>query len=243
MAQGSINVNVGGIQYEEPSATYKRVVLKSNLSFASQVTESNRLYVIKWDFDLGGQTVNIPNNCILQFEGGVLRNGTVRLYATNIWPNYNALTAGNISVLGYPAIGTIGYVDGTIKYYDGSSWKVVGEQELFYEEYAKQHNDGDFVYDGSVVKSNYDYYEVSANKMMTAVNNGYKVIKYGFTRCKIYFVKKDSAPILFKDNLNLPYTITSEDTSAISGKTGTNPYYLHVINTGNLIPRDLRIVY
>lgn len=224
MAQGSINVNVGGIQYEEPSATYKRVVLKSNLSFKSQVegsSNANSLFIIKWDFDLGGETVDIPSNCILQFEGGVLRNGTVNLNNTRIWPCYDALTIGDVTITGTP---------------------LGGDGELIYKEYSLKHYDGDFVYDGNVVKSDYDYYEVSANEIMSAINSGYKVIKYGFTACKAYFVKKDSETVFFK-NLNLPYTITSEEISIIAGKTGPSPYYLHIINNGRLIPKNLRISY
>ncbi len=63
----NINVNVSGpIQ---PTATYKTKVLKGNHSFASQVTEPNMKYVIKHDFVLDGD-VTIPENCILEFDGG-----------------------------------------------------------------------------------------------------------------------------------------------------------------------------
>jgi len=37
----------------------------------------NYKYIIKWDFDLGGQTIKVPKNCILEFDGGSLKNGTI----------------------------------------------------------------------------------------------------------------------------------------------------------------------
>lgn len=238
MTKPNINISVNGLRESYPQ-TYKTKVLKSNVSFASQVTGHGYLYIIKWDFDLGGQTVAIlPGNALL-FEGGVLRNGAVRLYANNIWPNYNALTAGNISVLDYPAIGTIGYVDGAIKYCDGSSWKVVGEQELFYKEYTKQHNDGDFVYDGSVVKSNYDYYEVPVADLLNGEAASYRNLKYGFPACKAYFVKEGSATVYFKD-MNMPYDM-SGDRSTFVAKLGYNLYLIS--NSILSVPRDLRIAY
>lgn len=34
-------------------------------------------YVIKWDFDLDGKTITVPEKCVLEFDGGSLRNGTI----------------------------------------------------------------------------------------------------------------------------------------------------------------------
>lgn len=75
MSKPNIDVVVSGAKQAE--CTYKNVVLKGNHSFASQVTEPNCIYVIKWDFDLGGEEVTIPENCVLKFEGGSLSNGTI----------------------------------------------------------------------------------------------------------------------------------------------------------------------
>lgn len=75
MTRPNVNVVVGG--HQEPSDAYKKVVLKNNLPFASQVTESNCIYVIRWSFDLDGGTVTIPENCVLQFDGGKITNGTI----------------------------------------------------------------------------------------------------------------------------------------------------------------------
>lgn len=75
MSFNNVNVNVSGPV--QPTSTYKTKVLKGNHSFASQVTEPNMKYVIKHDFDLGGEDVTIPEGCLLEFDGGSIDNGTV----------------------------------------------------------------------------------------------------------------------------------------------------------------------
>ena len=53
------------------------VILRKNKSFAEQVIEVNTIYEIGYDFNLGGEEVEIPENCVLKFEGGNLSNGTI----------------------------------------------------------------------------------------------------------------------------------------------------------------------
>ena len=72
----NVNVIISGPNNEHP-ATYKTFILRGNTSFADQVTEPNTKYVIKWDFNLNGETVTVPENCILEFDGGTLKNGTI----------------------------------------------------------------------------------------------------------------------------------------------------------------------
>lgn len=52
-------------------------VLQSNATFASQVTEQNTIYEIRYVFDLNNQSVTIPANSVLRFEGGIIKNGTI----------------------------------------------------------------------------------------------------------------------------------------------------------------------
>lgn len=75
MGFNNVDVMVSGPN--KPSSTYKTKILKGNHSFASQVTEANTKYVIKYDFDLGGSEITIPENCVLEFDGGCLSNGTL----------------------------------------------------------------------------------------------------------------------------------------------------------------------
>lgn len=55
------------------------VVLDKDKTFAEQVTQENTIYEIRYDFDLGGgaDPIRIPAGCVLKFEGGSLKNGTL----------------------------------------------------------------------------------------------------------------------------------------------------------------------
>ena len=75
MERSNVNWNVG-IAADKQS-TYTSKAVKAGIPFASQVTEPNTKYIIKYDFDLGGEEVTIPEDCILEFDGGSISNGLV----------------------------------------------------------------------------------------------------------------------------------------------------------------------
>lgn len=54
-----------------------KIYLKKNKPIHEQMTQSNTIYVIQYDFDLGGKELTVPENCVLEFDGGSLRNGGV----------------------------------------------------------------------------------------------------------------------------------------------------------------------
>lgn len=84
----NILVQVTGPQ--QAPATYTTKVLKANMvngvNILTQLdfTNPNTKYVIKWDFDLKGETIEIPRNCILEFDGGSISNGTIIMNDTQI---------------------------------------------------------------------------------------------------------------------------------------------------------------
>ena len=53
------------------------VILRKNKTFAEQVKNGNTIYEIRYDSDLGGKDVTIPQNSILRFNGGYLSNGNL----------------------------------------------------------------------------------------------------------------------------------------------------------------------
>lgn len=63
---------------------FKTVNLVWGTDIFQQVCEENAKYVIKWIFDLKGRTLEIPKNCILEFDGGRLRNGTIVWDSTKV---------------------------------------------------------------------------------------------------------------------------------------------------------------
>lgn len=60
------------------------IILRKGKPFKEQLIQSNTIYEIRYDFDLGGETVEIPENCVLRFEGGCLRNGTLIGVSTKV---------------------------------------------------------------------------------------------------------------------------------------------------------------
>lgn len=66
------------------------LVLDKTMSFASQIkAKPNTVFEIRDIFDLGNKSINLPDNAILLFRGGVLKNGTIKGNNTIIdAPNY-----------------------------------------------------------------------------------------------------------------------------------------------------------
>jgi len=58
------------------------VILRKNKTFASQVTDTNTIYEIRYEFDLDGASVTIPAGCELRFVGGLI-NGSGGIVGTN----------------------------------------------------------------------------------------------------------------------------------------------------------------
>lgn len=53
------------------------VILRKNKTFAQQVTATNTVYEIRYNFDLNAASVTIPAGCVLKFNGGKISNGTL----------------------------------------------------------------------------------------------------------------------------------------------------------------------
>lgn len=65
----------------------KRWVNNKNTLTQSAINKKNFVYNIQYDYDLGGKTIYIPENCILNFEeGGSFINGEIVLNDTLILP-------------------------------------------------------------------------------------------------------------------------------------------------------------
>lgn len=96
--------NIGSDPILITSSNYEpgenEVVLTSSKTFASQVGASEKIYVIRHTFDLGGAEVNIGENSILKFAGGNVKNGTVVFNNTKLtgYPNFSACSyKGNLA--------------------------------------------------------------------------------------------------------------------------------------------------
>ena len=63
-------------------------ILRNDMTFAEQVTDTNTIYEIRYDFTITG-TATIPANCVLRFVGGSIKNGTLVYDNTRIDGDYN----------------------------------------------------------------------------------------------------------------------------------------------------------
>lgn len=73
----NIQVNIGIGNY---SSIYTQKILQpknGTLLTQDMVLEPNTKYVIKYIFNLNGQTIQMPPNSIIEIDGGQLRNGTL----------------------------------------------------------------------------------------------------------------------------------------------------------------------
>ena len=56
---------------------YKILRRGNGILNSNDLSTPNTIYEIRYDFDLEGNTVNIPANCVLKFKGGSLNNGDI----------------------------------------------------------------------------------------------------------------------------------------------------------------------
>lgn len=69
--------NAIGIPNREAETNLGYVILKKNKSLIEQITEVNTIYEIRYTYDLEGETLNMPDNCVLKFDGGIINNGII----------------------------------------------------------------------------------------------------------------------------------------------------------------------
>lgn len=81
--------------YDNTTKEAKRI----NLLTQAMIGKENTIYIIQYDYNLNGQELTIPENCVLKFEGGSLSNGTLvgNIYTTGKYVNkLNVLINGHI---------------------------------------------------------------------------------------------------------------------------------------------------
>lgn len=84
------------------------VILRKNKLFSEQLTQTNTIYEIRYDFDLDGDSITIPSDSTLKFEGGSIKNGNVLFDNTTLSGEPYILT--NI-ILGSTIRNSIIYLD------------------------------------------------------------------------------------------------------------------------------------
>jgi hypothetical protein len=77
----------------------KNITGNKNILTQDMINTGNTIYIIQYDYDLNGSSINIPDNCVLKFEGGTLSNGTITFNKTHITDGkfINVIPLGNIN--------------------------------------------------------------------------------------------------------------------------------------------------
>lgn len=78
----------------------KNMVNGVNVLTQKMMSCPNTVYVITYDYSLRGQTITVPENCVLQFEGGGLKNGTLIGDNTVINAKPEAVILSDITIVG-----------------------------------------------------------------------------------------------------------------------------------------------
>ena len=90
--------------------TYKTIILKKNLVNGVNIltqeimSAQNTKYIIKYNYTLG-ENITIPENCILEFDGGSIANSTENSYSligttTKVVNLYNYTIFSNLTPTG-----------------------------------------------------------------------------------------------------------------------------------------------
>lgn len=80
---GRVYLRKNIVEVEDPDNPICGKITK-NLLYQDMIDKPNTIYIIQYDYDLNGQEIEIPENCVLKFQGGSLRNGIVILNGTSL---------------------------------------------------------------------------------------------------------------------------------------------------------------
>lgn len=96
-----------------------------NVLEQTKISEANTIYEIRYNFDLKGNLLTLPESVTLLFNGGSINNGTLICNKTNILGISKLTDIGDVTVLGTFDEGLVMAMDGTIKWYDGTEWRKI----------------------------------------------------------------------------------------------------------------------
>ena len=103
----------------------KNMVGGVNVLTQSMMQWPNTIYIIQYDYDLNGAEIKVPEGCVLDFQGGRITDGTIKLSNTRILQNGCVITDYiTANITGNYAIGQCLF-DINIskpKYWTGTKW-------------------------------------------------------------------------------------------------------------------------
>lgn len=200
---GRIILRKNVVDIEDP--IYGKV--KKNILYQDMFTQSNTIYEIRYDFDLNGQEITIPEGCVLDFQGGSLSNGNI---------------VGNNTVIKAPLLEILNNIELIGK------WKT----NTWYPEWFKSINDQEAIdccieilnnTGGGVLHlTNIYNADIIIDRTNFDSNLNFSLIIEGEGFNKTYLNGEDSARITLKANLSNVIQFTVRDI-CIQGPGGANP--------------------
>ena len=194
------------------SGMYRIVLEKNevngiNLLTQAMLSKENTIYVIRDDFDLNNnhtRGVTIPSNCILQFDGGSIRNGTLVGQDTEIQAGFAKIFDSNVTLSG--------------------SWKNNGHIRWFGADPGKRDNT-------AAIQKCFDCFEVveidnatyrtdALNMTKCRILKGIKSPRGEMSTLSFVFNGKSKAGLTVIYNSSYPY-VEIEGVSFITSNTGT----------------------
>lgn len=105
-----VNLKLKDREYDKDNFSgLGRIILRKNIMIIdgqpkniltqAMINKENTIYEIRYDFDLNGNEITVPEGCVLDFQGGSLSNGTITGTSSIIKSNPNIIFY-NIVILG-----------------------------------------------------------------------------------------------------------------------------------------------
>lgn len=106
----------------------KNIVEGKNVLTQDMVNEANTVYEIRYDFDLNGATINIPEGCTLKFEGGSFNNGNINYNNAKIINGLLTIFGDKLNINSY----TKYYINVLDFYNNETDWGIVINKAIHY---------------------------------------------------------------------------------------------------------------
>lgn len=152
----------------------KNIQEGKNILTQDMINQENTIYIIQYDYDLNGVEITIPANCVLQFEGGSLNNGTILGDSTSLISNFKGnVIIKNILKNNYNILNDSDFI---------TNWVSVNS-------ISKSTN---YIADGKSANRVFDFKEISLNIENNDIGNRFKFSDYENITIKNLNIKGDT---------------------------------------------------
>lgn len=170
----------GKIKFKDRNTTngmgYKVLRLPENgILTQDMINQANTIYEIRYNFDLNGATITIPENCTLKFEGGSMTNGTIVGEDLGIISNNYCIFKNSLKL------------QGSIKNH-------------FFVDWVCSDSDLSFLYSSNILQCKVPKIVFSNKKYITTVRD--HTVSQGYISCNNVIFEGNGCTISTEDNTN-----------------------------------------